>query len=209
MEHTTTTSATTVTTTTVTWPKNDVRLKKIKQKDIHTYLASKISAEELDQLPTRSRGWVQAWRDCLWTSAQSLTTETIEVPTHWDQPATTPQEVSNSDPPSTTDGFIIWQQTDCRLNALKLTQIRDYLKGKIAEEDHERLVALRSTKWTLEKWRNRIVSYAKTLPGETIEVPCAWSTTQPPKTKRGGITTELDLKDYVVVKVYCDLESTG
>ena len=56
LEHTTTTSATTVTTTTVTWPKNDVRLKKIKQKDIHTYLASKISAEELDQLPTRSPG---------------------------------------------------------------------------------------------------------------------------------------------------------
>lgn len=195
----------TVTTTIV--PKDRVDVKRFGQKKIKKYLQQKLDAAVFEQLPaTRSKGWLKKWRDALQNYIISIPGDTIEVPSDWVSNTTTNTNPNPLPPPGT---LLEWNKSDPRLGALKKVQIRGYLQDKIPDERFQELIALGTAKGVLQKWRDAIVNYAKSLPGESIQVPGEWRDVQPPTKTKGGITTELDLANKTVIKVYLDLETTG
>ena len=189
-----------------TWSQTDSRIHKLKQKQIKTYLETRISKEALSQLPTRKAGWLNAWREALSQYIQSQPGETIKVPSEWDSTTSTP--ATRQQPVQVTNTPITWKKDDARLHALKEKQIKDYLVDKIGVERFRDLAAS-DKKGRLQRWRELLQTFVTTLPGDTIQVPGMWANVRALKSKRGGIDTELDLSDFTVLKVYCDLETTG
>jgi hypothetical protein len=192
--------------TLATWSQTDSRICKLKQKQIKTYLETRISKEALSQLPTRKTGWLKAWREALAQYIQSQPGETIKVPSEWDNTMSTP--ATRQQPTQVTNTPIAWKKDDARLHALKEKQIKDYLVDKIdVERFHE--LTTSDKKGRLQRWRELLQTFVTTLPGDTIQVPGMWANVRALKSKSGGIDTELDLSDFTVLKVYCDLETTG
>ena len=189
-----------------TWSQNDPRIFKLKQNQIKLYLETRISKEALSQLPERKTGWLKTWREALSQYVQSQPGETIKVPSEWDSITSTPER--RQQPEEVTNTPITWKKDDARLHALKEKQIKDYLVDKIAVEKFRDLDTS-DKKGRLQRWRELLQTFVATLPGDTILVPGIWANVRALKSKRGGIDTELDLSDFTVLKVYCDLETTG
>ena len=70
-------------------------------------------------------------------------------------------------------------------------------------------ISLQVTKRAGYRGGESFFKHIATLPGDTIQVPGIWANVRALKSKRGGIDTELDLSNFAVLKVYCDLETTG
>ena len=195
--------------TLTTWSQTDSRIFKLKQNQIKAYLQTRISKEALSQLPTRKTGWLKAWREALSQYMQSQPGETIKVPSEWNDTTSTPERRQQpTQCTEVTNTPITWKKDDARLHALKEKQIKDYLVDKIAVERFRDLAAS-DKKGRLQRWREFLQTYIATLPGDTIQVPGIWANVRALKSKRGGIDTELDLSNFAVLKVYCDLETTG
>ena len=207
LEENTSTSPTLVSTT-IEWQKTDPRLKKLRQKQIKEYLETKLSAIELSSLPKKRRkGWLKEWRDAMLNYIQSQTGETVSVPSEWDsQPQTNPTDAIEETLPN---GSLVWQKDDPRLHGVNKRQIRSYLVDKIPCAEFDELVNLGNERGSLQKWRDKLVNYAHAHSEGVIHVPSAWKNIQAPKKTSHGITSEMNLKECNVIKVYFDLESTG
>ena len=67
----------------------------------------------------------------------------------------------------------VWQKTDPRLNKLGQKQIKAYLETKISAIELSSLPATRRKGW-LKEWRDAMLNYIQSQPGETVDVPSEW-----------------------------------
>ena len=104
---------------------------------------------------------------------------------------------------------ISWSKTDPRWQKIKPSQAKDYLMPRVRPEVISALPQSREKGW-YQKWREALNTYIDSQPGDAIDVPSSWEIAEAPRQRqRNAVTAGLDLSEYTVMQVYCDIETTG